>query len=607
MKAPVTTNTQPEMTDSIICLKPVSALLTDEAGKPATYRIADYQRGYRWTPQQVTQLLEDLWEFLQESGSRSKDAFYCLQPLVVKPDGARIEVVDGQQRLTTILLILNFFNQRRVEEEREQLYSITFETRTGFDQFLAKPSEEEAGRNVDFFHLYGAMQAIRDWFKTRRTYVNDIESALLNRTKVIWFRLADGDHPVDAFTRLNAGKIPLSNDELIRALFLRRSQPDDGEADAVQFRIANEWDLIEKELQRDSFWYFLSNEKGATQNRIGFLFKLLAQADGIPPEVEHDTYAIFYAFNRRLKEGAKPEKEWLRVKEEFMRLEEWFEDRVLYHIVGYLVSEGVTLGKLRELAQQGTKSEFDQKLRRRVFEEVIDSDSPEKFSPDEVRARVSERLANLEYDGSQRSRQDIRSILLLFNVATLLHSERSNMRFQFDSFKSQEWNIEHVRSIASEPPRSHSERQAWLKLCLGYPAAQEATPQLRTEIEAFLALTKQQASDVLFLPIYQKVLEHFGESDDSEAVHGIANLALLDEGTNKSYKNAPFAVKRQRLLELDQAGIFVPLCTRNVFLKCYSPQVDNVMFWSEQDQTAYQNAILETLVGFFTGKLEGTL
>jgi hypothetical protein len=290
-----------------------------------------------------------------------------------------------------------------------------------------------------------------------------------------------------------------------------------------------------------------------------------------------------------------------------MRLEEWFEDRALYHMVGYLVIEGVTLGALRGLAQQGTKSEFDQRLRMRVFEEVIDSDVPDGLRPDEVRARISERLGNLEYDGSQRSRQEIRSILLLFNVATLLQSKRSNMRFQFDSFKNQEWNIEHVRSIASEPPRSHPERQAWLKLCLGYIASQKAKPKLRTEIESFLALTKQEASDMLFLPLYQNVLKHFDESEDTEAVHGIANLALLDEGTNKSYKNAPFAVKRQRLLELDQAGIFVPLCTRNVFLKCYSPRVDNVMFWSEQDQTAYQNTIVETLVDFFTSKMEETV
>src|SRR5437879_8447396 len=116
--------TESEITESSIGLKSVSALLNDPSGHPAVYRIADYQRGYRWTPQQVTQLLDDLWEFLQESGSRSKDAFYCLQPLVIKPEGDRFEVVDGQQRLTTILLVLTFFNQRRVEEARDQLYSI---------------------------------------------------------------------------------------------------------------------------------------------------------------------------------------------------------------------------------------------------------------------------------------------------------------------------------------------------------------------------------------------------------------------------------------------------------------------------------------------------
>ena len=50
------------------------------------------------------------------------------------------------------------------------------------------------------------------------------------------------------------------------------------------------------------------------------------------------------------------------------------------------------------------------------------------------------------------------------------------------------------------------------------------------------------------------------------------------------------------------AGIFVPLCTRNVFLKCYSPRVDNVMFWSPDDRSGYQNAIEETLVRFFKNK-----
>ena len=591
------------MTESVICLKPISALLTDDDDQPATYRIAAYQRGYRWSSRQVTQLLDDIWDFVNEDATRSKDAFYCLQPLVIKPGDGEFEVVDGQQRLTTILLILNFFNQRLVEDSRKQLYSITFETRAGFDEFLAAPSEEQAAHNVDFFHLYWAMQGIKDWFKDRPTFVNDIESALLNRTKVIWFQLAEGDHPVEAFTRLNAGKIPLTNDELIRALFLRRARGEHADAEAMQLRVANEWDAIEKALQEDAFWRFLSNENHASRNRIEFLFDLVARAGGTPVEAEHDTYAIFYVFNQKLKaSGASLEQEWRRVKEEFMRLQEWFEDRVLYHIVGYLVNEGVGLGELRELARDGTKSEFEQKLRHRVFTQIIARGVPADLPFDEVRTRVQERLENLEYGSTDKQ---IRSLLLLFNVATLLQDKRSNMRFQFDSFKGQEWNIEHVRSIASEPPRKYAERQTWLRLCQGYLATHRpGAEKLGAAIAAFLELSKQDASDELFAPLYRDVLEEFAESNDAEVVHGISNLTLLDEKTNKSYKNAPFAVKRQRLLSLDQAGIFVPLCTRNVFLKCYSPQVDNVMFWSGADQVDYQNAMVKTLVGFFAGNSE---
>jgi hypothetical protein len=95
-----------------------------------------------------------------------------------------------------------------------------------------------------------------------------------------------------------------------------------------------------------------------------------------------------------------------------------------------------------------------------------------------------------------------------------------------------------------------------------------------------------------------------GNTENLANLRLFGNLTLLDEGTNKSYKNAVFAVKRQRLLSLDQAGVFVPLCTRNVFLKCYSPRVGSVMFWGPEDRDAYQDVIIETLVRFFTGKSE---
>ena len=91
------------------------------------------------------------------------------------------------------------------------------------------------------------------------------------------------------------------------------------------------------------------------------------------------------------------------------------------------------------------------------------------------------------------------------------------------------------------------------------------------------------------------------EDDGGEPDNSIANLALLDQETNRSYQNAVFPVKRQRVLDLDEHGVFVPHCTRNVFLKCYSPQVDHTMYWTQQDRDGYRKELIDTLHTFVTG------
>jgi hypothetical protein len=107
-----------------------------------------------------------------------------------------------------------------------------------------------------------------------------------------------------------------------------------------------------------------------------------------------------------------------------------------------------------------------------------------------------------------------------------------------------------------------------------------------------------------FDQIYADILAHFEEADSADADHGIGNLALLDAQTNRSYKNAVFPLKRKRVLGLDRAGTFVPLCTKNLFLKCYSEKIGNMMFWTRQDSESYRKAIVESLVRFFTGDSE---
>lgn len=95
--------------------------MNKEAGLKSIYElrnykfvIESYQRGYRWDSKQVTELLEDLLEF-QKTGNN----LYCLQPIIVrKVDENKYELIDGQQRLTTIYILLKFLKQE------EYLYGI---------------------------------------------------------------------------------------------------------------------------------------------------------------------------------------------------------------------------------------------------------------------------------------------------------------------------------------------------------------------------------------------------------------------------------------------------------------------------------------------------
>lgn len=588
------------MNNQQIALRSINELREDKSGESLRFFIPDYQRGFRWSPLQVRQLLDDIREFTQRRNPQPEE-FYCLQPLVIKVrrDAGDFEVVDGQQRLTTLLLVMRHFNDRLAERYRQTLFQLDYKTRPSLDKFLDGPSEEAAKDNVDYYHLYNAIKAIEAWFEERQSEVEKIKDALLNQTKVIWFQLADSDNPVEAFTRLNVGKIPLTNDELIRALFLRRSGPDDKDVTSLQLHIAYEWDQLEKALQSNAFWYFLSNQPGKSENRIGFLFDLVARADGMLPGAESDAYDIFYTFNRNLKiPGTTPEDEWRKIKQLYLLLEEWFEDRILYHMVGFLVTQGMPIMEIQSLSADCTKSTFVRHLRKEIFKHAIGEDMPDSKARDAVRECVANRLEELTYLSHQGK---IRALLLLFNLATLLQNRRSNLRFQFDSFKSEHWDIEHIRSVTDDRPDRHHERRRWLENSLGYLVSKNAEENLQADIRRFLELSQVEAGHEVFDPLYERVLECFHETNGGEAEHGISNLTLLDESTNRSYKNAVFAVKRQRLLDLDQSGIFVPLCTRNVFLKCYSPQVDNVMFWGEDDRNCYISVIADVLTDFFCG------
>jgi hypothetical protein len=113
-------------------LRSIFDLLTER------FSIPSYQRGYRWESRQVEALLNDLAAFQLSSRQANPNKFYCLQPVVVRrrPENDW-ELVDGQQRLTTIFLIMGALRDIAAMLNRG-CYEISYDIRDGRVEFLKR-------------------------------------------------------------------------------------------------------------------------------------------------------------------------------------------------------------------------------------------------------------------------------------------------------------------------------------------------------------------------------------------------------------------------------------------------------------------------------------
>ena len=207
-----------------------SRLPSVETLSQRSFFVPAYQRGYRWTPDEVNDLLADIRDFATKA--KGTEEYYCLQPLVVQcMESGQWAVIDGQQRLTTIFLITHFINERWRGIDKDPKLQLDYESRKRTGEFLESLKLKEDGTvefnedNIDFAHISKVYQAIGDWMKANggKPGRDHFVGVFRERVRVIWHEPEGGD-PVKIFTRINRGKIPLTNAELIRALFLKGSR-----------------------------------------------------------------------------------------------------------------------------------------------------------------------------------------------------------------------------------------------------------------------------------------------------------------------------------------------------------------------------------------------
>lgn len=556
--------------------------------------VPDYQRGYRWGENEVKQLLEDIDENRQKNEQKNEHNNYYLQPIVLKEIGEKnYELIDGQQRLTTLYLILNCIKE--VLPSTSVNYSINYATRQETQNFLRDIDLSREEENIDFFFITKAYSTIRNWFGIDNEETDsmgiamDFYRELRKYVKIIWYEPEDNISGVELFTRLNIGRIPLTNSELVRALFLSRNSDL---TPAEQLEIAAEWDSIEKELHQPSFWAFLTNyEPEDYPNRIDLLFDLMAGGKS------RDKYATFFYFNNKIKEKERKQDLWKEIVAYFARLKEWYGNREIFHKVGFLVAVG---NKDKALINLLNNTEGKKKDEVSLY---LDSQI------EKVMEEVN--LGELTY----QSKDTTHHVLLLFNVLSVMNVKDESLRFPFDKYKGNDWSLEHIHAQNAESLNTTEKRKEWLaahkEVLYNIEKSddmlhdeEENEDYIKDIIDRIEKLEQQTSIEgTQFNELQQEVFKQLSNETEGDYLDSLANMALLNVGNNAALNNSVFEVKRRKIIEMDKTGAYIPYCTRMVFLKYYTPTPSNLHFWGADDREAYIKAIEETLKPYLKTEL----
>lgn len=628
-------------------LKSISELLG------MNFFIPSYQRGYRWDKQQVIDLLDDIYAFANKK-SKSEQEFYCLQPIVVKKctqeeialnalsseldDNQWYEVIDGQQRLTTLRILISFIvkslysGDTLFKRHKKHPFSLEYETRKDTREFLENivPSTE----SIDLYYISEAYTTIEAWFN-HNPAIDDPQQAkeAIRNTliyskqgqkqdgivEIIWYQIQDTINPIDTFIRINMGKIPLTNAELIKALFLQKKNfgdKDDAAIELRQLEIANEWDRMEYALQKDDFWSFLNKGRNDIPARIEFLFDTICNVardkskkdekkaeKSFSEKYGTDNHTTFRYFNALLTEtgtdfeGVKDN--WNYIKSYFLAFEEWFNNPIWYHYIGYLIYCGEKVTDIYDIYNGNTKDRFTQNLKQRIKDQELAYTKKENQS-----------IIDLSYD-NPKDKYKIRQLLLLFNIQFIVKEHEvlagNNkqdydffiQKFPFELFKKEEWDIEH---IDSQKPND-KETIEWLKVAKADLEEELKDEELLAAIDEYTAREKTDTDEATaaFDKIY-KQLSPLEIENDNDLKNSVGNLTLLNADINRSYGNALFSQKRKVIIQKDMEGRFIPICTKHVFLKYFDKQGTTRTKWTKEDICNYQNYICETIKDFLTLK-----
>lgn len=532
-----------------------------------------YQRGFRWTRQQIKELMDDLYEFQKEDKST-----YCLQNVTIrKREDNKYEVIDGQQRLTAIwILIMAYMGSKKYDDEPMPVYSLTYEEKDDLTKYLEEitktvtedlPEDEtrkpiisiEHKKDIDSAFIYDAFQYIlKDYEKNNNKY-SAVLNAIFNdkfqsgdkQISIIWNEItpvgedetAQEKYVIGRFSNLNANKIPLTESELIKAYFI------DEIADEKAQEFSLQWEEMERGFNNDEFWWFLSSGKDE-ETRMDILFRIFLNLDQ-----RGEQHSLSRKIREEIDENGA-ENIWKEIVQIYDTLRDWYSDYYYYHVIGLIiaikeVSASSIIKELYVEYRKSSKGKFKEYLkkeirRQKIFKIPFLSDEKDDWDVEVANQILLEGCDNNEISYI-KNKNCIKPILLLFNISLLLNAynvnpENAAERFSFKLYKSKDnpIEIEHINPKHLEGKNAEGadykpdEKRKWADDTIEIVVDEKLRDELKEESSKANWSNKNNS-------LIRKI-------EDAAQVNSLSNLTLLDKNLNIRYGDNFFMEKKKHIL-----------------------------------------------------------
>ena len=554
------------------------------------FNIPHYQRGYKWEPHNVEKLLQDISNFEGAAGK-----FYCLQNITIVANEDHFNVIDGQQRLTTLSIILSYLNEKNLVTNKVRfpensirkmtnqfLNTIVTNSSAGFpdcdwDEYI---SEQPQFDLQDIAHIFNIYRATEGWFSrmsSRPSFdLNDFKRKLLMDVQLIVNEVDGRTSEEKVFGNLNSKRVPLDGSDLIRAILITRVAREEGrkESDLKNIVYVNERRVkLGWELDQINNWWGREDVNGYFSKFSGIKSELVG---GDKKLFNEEIYPInnLYLLYAESKGESKLALDLIEqnnnsaigLYKDILKLhhtlQDWFQDKEVYHFLGFLFNQRKAKVTFKTIWNLWTKCDtrlaFLGELKvliKRVF--LVEDDLLVDFK-------------DLRSNWYADKQDELIPALILMDIIHSIKKNQPNLPYNY--FTKGTNDIEH---IFPQKPKEIADKKAYLLFLNKY----ESDPKACFDLSRFDKMKDNEK--------YQAIIDSFIQEKTADLpINSIGNLVLLYNKLNKSISNSIYSSKRSRIIEYHSQGHFIQPHTFKVFTRDFNDehQVNkDFEYWTKDD------------------------